>query len=88
MYAFLYAFDCKMKFVVVIMMVLLFASEKIKILFRKQFVGCVLGGFLVCVVWGFLVSYSLCCVLLLFRKFMENVLLFLRSVKTLHLFIS
>lgn len=88
MYVILCAFYCKMKLVVTNMVVLLFASEKIKIPFRKQFVGCFLGGFLVCVVWVFLVLYSLCYIFLLFRKFIENfVLLFLRSIKTLRLFV-
>lgn len=67
------------------MLVLLFTSEKIKILFRKpaEFVACWLVSCL-----GFFWHRTLCAVLCFFiRKFMGKVLLFVRSMKALCLFI-
>lgn len=72
MYVLLYSFDPKMKLVVGNMLVLLFASEKIKTLFRKPaefvrwfFVGLGLLG----VFW----HHALCAVFCFFiRKYMEK----------------
>lgn len=68
MYVILSAFDCKMKLVVTNMVVLLFASEKIKIPFRKQFVGCFWGVF-----WSALCGFFWYCTLCaIFSFFLGN----------------
>lgn len=86
MYVLLYPFDLKMKLLVGSMLVLLFASEKIKILFRKptEFVGYWLVG------WFFFIWLCTVCAVFCFfiRKFMEKVgLLFIKSIKTFCLFV-
>lgn len=70
MYVLLDPFDPKMKLLVKNLLILLFASEKIKILFRKhaELVSWVFGGFgLVGFFYLFVFwHYTLCCILLLF----------------------
>lgn len=85
MYVLCYPFDPKMKLVVGNMLLLLLLSEKIKILFRKsaEFMSWVFLG------WVFFWHCNLYAVLCFFIwKFMGKiVLLFVRSLKTLYMFI-